>query len=83
MAYRVPEPKIFACTQSVALGEKIAASYGADLGKVKFSRYSDGEFQPSFEESIRGARIFIIIAETKPRPQCVSTRVIFFSVSGL
>ncbi|MDT0605847.1 ribose-phosphate pyrophosphokinase [Croceitalea rosinachiae] len=60
MPYQVPEPKIFACTQSTALGEKIAASYGADLGKVKFSRYSDGEFQPSFEESIRGARIFII-----------------------
>lgn len=60
MPYQVPEPKIFACTQSTALGEKIAASYGADLGKVLFSRYSDGEFQPSFEESIRGARIFII-----------------------
>ncbi|MEW2921024.1 ribose-phosphate pyrophosphokinase [Muricauda sp. ANG21] len=60
MAYQVPEPKIFACTQSVDLGTKIAASYGADLGKIQFSRYSDGEFQPSFEESIRGARIFII-----------------------
>ncbi len=60
MSYRVPEPKIFACTQSTVLGEKIAASYGADLGKVIFSRYSDGEFQPSFEESIRGTRIFII-----------------------
>ncbi|NDV17219.1 ribose-phosphate diphosphokinase [Muricauda sp. TY007] len=60
MAYQVPEPKIFACTQSVELGKKIAASYGAELGKVQFSRYSDGEFQPSFEESIRGARIFII-----------------------
>ncbi|MBO0323840.1 ribose-phosphate pyrophosphokinase [Muricauda sp. CAU 1633] len=60
MAYQVPEPKIFACTQSVDLGQKIAASYGADLGKIQFSRYSDGEFQPSFEESIRGARIFII-----------------------
>jgi len=60
MAYQVPEPKIFACTQSVELGRKIAASYGAELGKVQFSRYSDGEFQPSFEESIRGARIFII-----------------------
>lgn len=60
MAYQVPEPKIFACTQSVELGNKIAASYGAELGKVQFSRYSDGEFQPSFEESIRGARIFII-----------------------
>ncbi|WP_394973815.1 ribose-phosphate pyrophosphokinase [uncultured Croceitalea sp.] len=60
MSYQVPEPKIFACTQSTALGEKIAASYGAKLGNVLFSRYSDGEFQPSFEESIRGTRIFII-----------------------
>jgi len=60
MSYQVPEPKIFACTQSTALGEKIAASYGAKLGNVLFSRYSDGEYQPSFEESIRGTRIFII-----------------------
>jgi ribose-phosphate pyrophosphokinase len=35
-------------------------AYGVTLGKVQFSRYSDGEFQPSFEESVRGARIFII-----------------------
>ena len=60
MPYQVPEPKIFACTQSQTLGEKIAKAYGAELGKIHFSRYSDGEFQPSFEESIRGARIFII-----------------------
>ncbi|MDC6383930.1 ribose-phosphate pyrophosphokinase [Flagellimonas taeanensis] len=60
MSYQVPEPKIFACTQSIELGKKIAASYGAELGKIQFSRYSDGEFQPSFEESIRGTRIFII-----------------------
>jgi len=39
---------------------KIAASYGTDLGNVHLSRYSDGEFQPSFEESVRGARIFLI-----------------------
>ena len=60
MSYTVPEPKIFACTQSTVLAEKIAKEYGTDLGKVIFSRYSDGEFQPSFEESVRGARIFII-----------------------
>ncbi|MCL4114438.1 UNVERIFIED_CONTAM: hypothetical protein GTU68_059154 [Idotea baltica] len=30
------------------------------LGNVDISRYSDGEFQPSFEESVRGARIFLI-----------------------
>ena len=35
------------------------------MGKVNFSRYSDGEFQPSFEESVRGARIFIIVS-TQP-----------------
>lgn len=60
MAYQVPEPKIFACSQSMVLGKKIAKSYGADLGNVHFSHFSDGEFQPSFEESIRGTRIFII-----------------------
>ncbi|WP_430908246.1 ribose-phosphate pyrophosphokinase [Maribacter sp. 2-571] len=60
MPYQVPEPKIFACTDSRALAEKIAKSYGTDLGNVHISRYSDGEFQPSFEESVRGARIFII-----------------------
>ena len=68
MPYQVPEPKIFACTQSTILGEKIAAAYNAKLGKIHFSRYSDGEFQPSFEESIRGARIFII-GSTNPGPE--------------
>lgn len=60
MSYSAPEPKIFGCTQSAVLAEKIAKSFGADLGKVSFSRYSDGEFQPSFEESVRGARVFLI-----------------------
>ena len=52
--------KIFACTQSIILGKAIANRFGIEIGKVNFSRYSDGEFQPSFEESVRGARIFII-----------------------
>lgn len=60
MSYSTPEPKIFGCTQSTVLAEKIAKSFGAELGKVSFSRYSDGEFQPSFEESVRGARVFLI-----------------------
>jgi ribose-phosphate pyrophosphokinase len=47
------------------LAKNIADHYGAPLGNVLFSRYSDGEFQPSFEESIRGARIFII-GSTQP-----------------
>jgi ribose-phosphate pyrophosphokinase len=53
-------PKIFACSQSVELAEKIAKEYGAELGKVTTTHFSDGEFQPAFEESVRGRRIFII-----------------------
>jgi ribose-phosphate pyrophosphokinase len=60
MPYQERDAKIFACSQSVYLAEKIAASYGAELGKVTFSTYSDGEFQPSFEESIRGIRVFLV-----------------------
>ena len=52
--------KIFACSKSIALAEKIAEKYGTQLGEIKLSYYSDGEFQPSFEESIRGVRVFLI-----------------------
>ena len=60
MEYSMPAVKIFACTQSTELAGKIARAYGIELGNVIFSRFSDGEFQPSFEESVRGARVFII-----------------------
>ena len=64
----ITEAKIFACTQSKVLGEKIAKAFGAELGNVITSTYSDGEFQPSYEESIRGTRIFII-GSTNPGPE--------------
>jgi len=60
MTHHEPEAKIFACSQSRDLAEKIAKHYGMPLGNVTFSHYSDGEFQPSFEESIRGIRVFLI-----------------------
>ena len=62
------QPKIFACTNSKGLGERIAKAFGEDLGNVITSTYSDGEFQPSYEESIRGTRIFVI-ASTNPGPE--------------
>ena len=54
------EAKIFSCTQSEDLAKQIAKNFGIPMGKVAFSRYSDGEFQPSFEESVRGSRVFIV-----------------------
>jgi len=53
-------PKLFNCTKTEILAKKISDSFGVDLGKIITSTYSDGEFQPSYEESIRGTRIFII-----------------------
>jgi len=60
MKQKMPKPKLFACSQSIDLAEKIAKAYGTELGKSKKNIFSDGEFQVSFEESIRGRRIFII-----------------------
>ena len=54
------EPKIFACTQSRILALDIAKHYGIKLGNVKISKFSDGEFQPAFVDSVRGRRIFIV-----------------------
>ena len=54
------EAKIFSCTQSEVLAKEIAAIFGIPMGKVAFSHYSDGEFQPSFEESVRGSRVFLV-----------------------
>ena len=62
------EAKIFTCSQSRYLAEEIAKAYGVKLGNVITSTYSDGEFQPSYEESIRGTRIFII-GSTHPGPK--------------
>ncbi|MBE7651818.1 ribose-phosphate pyrophosphokinase [Tenacibaculum finnmarkense] len=53
-------PKIFACSQSIELANEIAKEYGIPLGDVTTTHFSDGEFQPAFEESIRGRRIFLI-----------------------
>ncbi len=54
------QPKLFHCSKTEILAKNIANAYGVDLGKIITSKYSDGEFQPSYEESIRGTRIFII-----------------------
>ena len=68
MAVVNTEAKIFNCTNSLELAKKISKSFGENLGNVIISRFSDGEFQPSYEESIRGNRIFII-GSTNPSPE--------------
>ncbi|GGC61491.1 ribose-phosphate pyrophosphokinase [Pedobacter quisquiliarum] len=58
--------KLFAGTGSKALAHKIAASYGKPLGNVTLSRFSDGEFQPSYDETVRGCDAFLIQSTCQP-----------------
>lgn len=58
--------KIFSGSASRALAEKIAEHYGKPLGKELIQHFSDGEFQPSFEETLRGNDVFIIQSTIPP-----------------
>ncbi len=57
---------IFSGESSQYLAEKIAASYGKELGKVLVSHFMDGEYQPSFEETIRGNDVFLVQSTNPP-----------------
>jgi ribose-phosphate pyrophosphokinase len=58
--------KFFSGTASRYLAEKIAKSFGSDLGRTSITRFSDGEFQPAYDESVRGATVFIIQSTFPP-----------------
>lgn len=58
--------KFFAGTASTYLAEKIAKSFGTELGSTQLLRFSDGEFQPSYLESVRGCTVFIIQSTFPP-----------------
>jgi ribose-phosphate pyrophosphokinase len=52
--------KVFSGTGSRYLSEKICASLDCNLGDLSITRFSDGEFEVCFEESIRGVDVFLI-----------------------
>jgi len=58
--------KFFSGNSSHELANKIAISYGQPLGKMTFLRFSDGEFEPYYEESIRGSNVFLIQSTNPP-----------------
>ena len=58
--------KIFSGTKSVYLAEKIAESYDKTLGKINIQKFSDGEFQPIIQESVRGAYVFLVQSTFAP-----------------
>jgi ribose-phosphate pyrophosphokinase len=61
-----PSVKVFSGTNSQYLAEKIAGHYGPGLGKISIQRFSDGEIQPIFLESIRGDYVFLVQSTFSP-----------------
>jgi len=62
----VEKVKILACSNSIAIAKKIASVYGKELSKTEFQRFSDGEFQVSINETVRGCEVFIIQTTNPP-----------------
>ena len=60
MNTNLPPYKIFSGTKSHYLAEAICAELGVELGKMNIQRFADGEFEVSFEESIRGCEVFLV-----------------------
>ena len=52
--------KVFSGTKSRYLAEKICQQLGCELGNLSITKFSDGEFEVCFEESIRGVDVFLV-----------------------
>ena len=58
--------KFFAGKASETLAKEIAIAYGTDLSSSDLSQFADGEFEPSFNETVRGSEVFLIQSTIPP-----------------
>jgi ribose-phosphate pyrophosphokinase len=58
--------KIIAGSTSLEFGRRVAASMGKELVPVKTTKFSDGEFSVSIEETIRGKEVAIVQSTYPP-----------------
>ena len=60
MEQSLPPFKIFAGTNCRYMAEEICQELGVELGKMNTQRFADGEFEVSYEESIRGREVYLV-----------------------
>ena len=58
--------KFFAGTNTTQLAKEIANAFGVELNQSSLVRFSDGEIEPSFDETVRGADVFLIQSTPPP-----------------
>ena len=56
----LPPIKVFAGTKSRYMAEEICKELGIKLGEMNIQHFADGEFEVSFEESIRGCEVYLV-----------------------
>jgi len=58
--------KFFAGSKTKDLATKIANAFGSEISKSSIIEFSDGEFEPSFDETVRGSDVYLIQSTTPP-----------------
>jgi len=58
--------KILAGDTSLSFGKRLAASYGTELVQSTTTRFSDGEFSVSIEQTVRGKEVVIVQSTFPP-----------------
>ena len=56
----LPPFKIFSGTNSQYMAEEICKELGVEMGKMNIQHFADGEFEVSFEESVRGREVYLV-----------------------
>ena len=57
---------VFAGRASQDLGQRIAGRLGIELGEVNLETFANGEIYVRFEESVRGADVFLVQSTSRP-----------------
>ena len=52
--------KIIGCQSTQDLARKISKSLDIEICNTSVVEFSDGEFEPSFDETIRGSHVFLV-----------------------
>ena len=58
--------KIFSGRNTISLAKDIAKSCNLELGKISIVDFSDGECEPSFDETVRGKEVYIVQSIVPP-----------------
>ena len=58
--------KIIGCQSTLGLARKISKSLDIEICNTSIVEFSDGEFEPSFDETVRGSHVFLVQSTIPP-----------------